>query len=346
VTFQIAGKSVGEGYPCFIIAEAGSNHDGSLSQAKRLIDAAADARVDAVKFQLFRADRLYPKSAGMSGYLKRAQPIFDIMAGLQMPYGWLPVLAAHCRARGVLFMASAFDEDSVTALDPFVEAHKVASYEMTHVPLLRFVAAQSKPVILSTGTATLDEVTEAVREFQSAGNKNLALMQCTACYPAPLGSLHVRVIPSMKSLFNLPVGLSDHSLDPIVGPMVAVAVGANLVEKHFSLDKNSAGPDHRFAIDPIELMEMVRRIRETESVLGSGVKAMHPIEKELKDFARRSIFSTRFIPCGELISHENVAVLRCGNLPSGLPPKEFPNLLGKRTRRDIPAETPIRQEDV
>ena len=346
MTFQLAGKSVGDGHPCFIIAEAGSNHDNSLSQAKRLIDAAADAGVDAVKFQLFRADRLYPKNAGMSGYLKQAKPIFDIMAGLQMPYDWLPGLSAHCRAQGVLFMASAFDEDSVRVLDPFVEAHKVASYEMTHSPLVRFIAAQNKPVILSTGTANMNEVMEAVQDFLSTGNTKLALMQCTACYPAPLESLNVRVIPSMKSLFKLPVGLSDHSLDPIVGPMAGVALGANLLEKHFTLDKSLAGPDHRFAITPIELKEMVCRIRETESALGSHVKAMHPIEKELKDFARRSIFSTRFIHGGEMISRENVAVLRCGNLPSGLSPKEFPSLLGKRARRDIPAETTIRQEDL
>ncbi len=345
MTFKIGGKGVGDGHPCFVIAEAGSNHNGSLDQAKRLIDVAAEAAADAVKFQVFRADRLYPQSAGLSGYLKQSKPIFDIIAEMEMPYDWLPLLAGHCRGRNILFMASAFDEDSVERLDPFVETHKVASYEMTHFPLLKLVAAKGKPVIVSTGTATMEEVAEAVNEFKSTGNKNLALMQCTACYPAPPASLNVRAIASMKAAFKVPVGLSDHSRDPIVGPMAAVAVGGNLLEKHFTLDNDLPGPDHRFALEPEELKEMVRRVREVETVLGSGEKTTHPMEKELRGFARRSIFTLRDIASGEILSRDNVAVLRCGNLPAGLAPKEFPNVLGKRARRSIRTESPLGPED-
>ena len=164
-TVSVGSKKLGDGYPCFIVAEAGSNHNGSLQQAKLLIDAAALAGADAVKFQLFRASKLYPRGAGQSDYLKDARSIYDIIREMEMPYDWLPELAAHCQKKTVLFMASAFDEESVDRLDPFVSVHKVASYEMTHRPLLRAVAQKGKPVILSTATADLAEVLEAVEVF-------------------------------------------------------------------------------------------------------------------------------------------------------------------------------------
>jgi len=187
-TITIGGRRIQDGHPCFIIAEAGSNHDGKLDQALQLIDAAAEAGADAVKFQLFRAARLYPKSSGRSEYLNNPRSIYDIMAEMEMPYDWLPHLAARCRTGGVLFLGSVFDEESVDRLDPYVEAFKIASYEMTHLPLVRYVARKGKPVILSTGTADLDEVAETVDEFRRTGNERLVLMQCTAAYPAPLES--------------------------------------------------------------------------------------------------------------------------------------------------------------
>ena len=342
---RIAGRTVGDGAPCFVIAEAGSNHNGSLDQALRLIDVAARAGADAVKFQLFRADRLYPKTAGQSDYLKQDRSIFDIITEMEMPYEWLPHLAEGCRERGVFFLASVFDEESLDRLDPFVPAYKVASYEMTHLPLLRAIARRGKPVIMATGAATLEEVAESAETFLATGNRELILMQCTAAYPAPLESLNIRAIPQLKERFLLPVGLSDHSRDPVVGPVAAVALGANLLEKHFTLSNRLPGPDHAFAVEPDELAEMVRRVREAEQVLGTGEKKVHPVEEELRRFARRHLVAVRDIAAGEAISRENALVLRRGKLPEGLEPKYYEEVLGRPARRAIPAGTAIRRED-
>jgi len=305
---KIGERIVGDGHPCFIVAEAGSNHNGSLEQAKRLIDVAASAGADAVKFQLFRASRLYPKSAGISDYLKTDKSIYDIIAEMEMPYEWLPELATYCRGKDVLFMASPFDEESVDQLNPYVEVFKIASYEMTHIPLVKHVAAKGKPVMISTGTANLEEVADTVAEFRSTGNEGLILNQCTAAYPTPLESLNVRAITTLKSAFGVPVGLSDHSRDPLAGPLAAVSLGANLIEKHFTLSNALPGPDHGFALEPGELSLMIERIRDVEKVLGSGEKVSLPIEAELRGFARRSIFATRDIQSEEVFTTDNIAI--------------------------------------
>ena len=343
---RIGERWVGNGEPCFIIAEAGSNHDGKLEQARHLIDVAASAGADAVKFQVFRANRLYPRSAGVSGYLKISKPIYDIIAEMEMPYEWIPELAACCREKGALFLASVFDEESADRLDPHVQVFKIASYEMTHLPLVRYVARKGKPVIISTGTANLDEVAETVKEFRGTGNDDLILMQCTAAYPAPLETLNVRVVATLKSTFGVPVGLSDHSRDPLVGPLAAVAVGANLIEKHFTLGNELPGPDHRFALESAELRLMIQKVREAEKALGVREKVMHPIEAELRGFARRSIFAVKDIAAGEELTRENVAVLRCGKLPAGLHPKDYPKLLGRRAARHILSESAIKPQDI
>lgn len=343
---RIGARRVGDGHPCFVIAEAGSNHDGRLEQAKCLIDVAAAAGADAVKFQIFRAARLYPRRAGLSEYLKLPKPIYDIIAELEMPDEWVPELVAACREKGVLFLASVFDEKSADRLDPHVEAFKIASYEMTHLPLVRHVARKGKPVIISTGTADLEEVADTVAEFRKTGNDRLALMQCTAAYPAPLDSLNLRSIATMKRTFGLPVGLSDHSRDPLVGPLTAVGLGANLIEKHFTLSNELPGPDHRFALEPDELSLVVQKLRAAELTLGSGKKVVQPVETELRRFARRGLFTLRNIAAGETLTRENVGVLRCGNLAQELEPRRLDEVLGRRARHPIPAEQAIRLSDV
>ncbi len=343
---RIGPRWIGESAPCFIIAEAGSNHNGRLEQAKQLIDIAADAGADAVKFQVFRASKLYPKQAGHSDYLNDARSIYDIVSELEVPYEWLPTLARWSQERGVMFLASACDEESVDQLDPFVPGFKITSYEMTHLPLVRYIAGKGKPVIMATGTANLEEVAEAVEAVRESGNTRLMLMQCTAAYPAPLESLNVRAIATMKRAFGVPVGLSDHSRDPLVGPLVAVSLGANLLEKHFTISNDLPGPDHRFAIQPDELHLMIRKVREAERALGTGEKITHPVEAELRAFARRSIFAIHNIAEGEKLTSGNVAVLRCGKLPHGLAPKEFPRLLGKQVQRAIEVGSTIQQEDI
>jgi N-acetylneuraminate synthase len=342
----VGGRLIGDGQPCFIIAEAGSNHNGSLEQAKRLIDVAADAGADAVKFQVFRAARLYPKSAGMSDYLKVAKPIYEIIAEMEMPYAWIPELAAYCEEREILFLASAFDEESVDMLDPHVPAFKIASYEVTHIRLVRHIAKKKKPVIVSTGTADIEEVREMVEEFRRTGNDQLMLMQSTASYPAPLESLNVRAVQTLKRAFGVPAGLSDHSRDPLVGPLSAVALGANLVEKHFTLNNELPGPDHRFALEPAELRLMVQKVREVERALGTGEKVAQQVETELRAFARRSIFAARDIEVGETLTPDSVVVLRRGKLGAGLSPKHYECVLGRKASRRIPKDSPIREADL
>jgi len=278
---KVGERWIGTGEPCYVIAEAGSNHNGSLDNARRLIEVAADAGADAVKFQVFRARRMYPRTAGVSDYLGLPIPIYGVIEELEMPYDWLPLLADECRAAGILFMATPFDEESADRIDPFVGAHKIASHELTHTPLLEHVARKGRPVILSTGAADLMEVGEAVAALGAAGDPPLTLMQCTAAYPAPFAALQLRAIVTMREAFGLPVGLSDHSRDPFVAPVAAIALGAAAIEKHFTLSNDLPGPDHRFALEPPELDLMVEAIRHAELALGDGRKVIEPAEREL-----------------------------------------------------------------
>jgi sialic acid synthase SpsE len=343
---KIGERWVGEGEPCFIIAEAGSNHNGNFEQALCLIDIAAGSGADAVKFQHFKAAKLYPRSAGESDYLQTPKPIYDIIHEMEAPDDWVPKLAAYCRERGVVFLSSPFDEESADLLAPYVPAFKIASYEMTHVPLLRHIARKGKPMIVSTGAATLDEVLHSVDIIRSEGIEEIILLQCTASYPTSLDAVNARAMVALREATGLPIGLSDHSRDPIIAPVVAVSLGACLIEKHFTLSNHLPGPDHKFAVEPHELKELVRRVREAERALGHGRKETLHVEQELRSFARRSIFATRLIAAGETLTAENVAVLRCGKLASGLAPREYDKLLGRKASRDIPAETLLRWDDL
>lgn len=344
--FNIGERMVGEGHRCAVVAEAGSNHNGRLEMALDLIDEAGAAKVDAVKFQTFKASRLYPRGAGTSDYLNDDRPIFDIIESMEMPEGWLPRLCQHAHDRGLGFLSTPFHVEAVELLRPFVDAFKVASYELTHVPLLKAVARAGKPVILSTGASTLDEVASAVHRLSSYGCEELMLMQCTAAYPAPLESMNVRAIQTMRERFNIPVGLSDHSLDPVLAPTAAVALGAAMIEKHVTLSKQLEGPDHAFAVEPGELARLVRRVRLVESVLGAGDKVVDGVEEELRSFARRSIITTRAIRGGEQITAENIDVLRHGKLRPGLAPEWLERVIGASAARDLRGGVPLREEDV
>jgi sialic acid synthase SpsE len=343
---RIGPRLLGDGEPVYIVAEAGSNHNGNFEQALRLIDVAVLARADAVKFQNFKAARLYPRAAGASDYLQTSRPIYEIIQDMEMPDEWVPRLAEYCCERDIEFICSPFDEASVDLIDPWINVFKVASYEMTHIPLLRHIARKGKPLIVSTGTATLDEVLRSVAAIRETGNEQIILLQCTASYPTPLAAVNVRALLTLREATGLLTGLSDHSRDPIVAPMVATALGARLIEKHFTLDNDLPGPDHRFAVEPAELTELVRRVREAESALGHGRKVTLPVETELRAFARRSIFALCDIQEGEPFAATNIAVLRCGKLTAGLEPEFYDGLLGRRARRPIAAECAIRRDDV
>ena len=342
----IGGRSVGDSEPLYLIAEAGSNHDGKLEQALRLVEIAAEARADAVKFQLFRADDLYPKKAGRSEYLRDRRQIHDIIRALELPSSWLGPIADRCAALDIDLLVTPFDERSADEVLDYVTAFKIASYEMTHEPLVRHVARTGKPLIISTGGATLQEVREMVAAVRSEGNDQIVVMQCTASYPAPVGALNLRAMTAMRAELGVLVGLSDHSREVLTAPLLALALGACVIEKHFTLDNDLDGPDHRYAIEPDELRSLVAALREGEAALGSGRKDVQDPERELRAFARRSIFTRRVVRAGEILDRSNVAVLRCGTLGMGLHPRQLSAVLGRPAAREIPDDRPVTWEDL
>lgn len=346
IRIPFRNRDVGDGLPVFVIAEAGSNHNGSFEQALKLIDVAVTAGADAVKFQTFKAAHLYPRTAGQSDYLRSPKSIYRVIEEMEMPEEWIPRLAAYCCERGIEFLSTPFDERSADLLAPHVSVFKIASYELSHTPLLRHVARFGKPIVLSTGAHELSEIVEAVAHIRAEGSDRVVLLQCTAQYPAGLNAIHASVIRTLRESTGLLVGLSDHSRDPIIAPVVATALGAAVIEKHFTLSNQLPGPDHQFAVEPTELRQLVEAVRAAQRALGDPHKRIVSEEEELRRFARRSIFTTRAIKAGETLTTDNLAVLRCGKLEGGLSPGEFPVVLGKHASRELAPESPLRLGDV
>jgi len=344
--FHIGDRPVGPDEPTFVIAEAGSNHNGDLEVAKELIDVASDAGADAVKFQTFRAEDLYVEESGEVEYLDDDRTIYEIIESMEMPYEWIPALYDYCHERGVQFLSTPFDERSAEKLAEYVPAWKVASYTSSHVPFLEFLAGTDKPIIMSTGAHERSEVAESVETLRSAGVSDLVLLQCVAAYPTPLSEINVRVVRTLREEFSVLAGLSDHTLDPVTAPTAAVALGASVVEKHFTLDKSMEGPDHEFALEPTELERMVSAVRDTERALGTGEKRVLDVEQELYEKGRRAIQAVEEIEAGEQFTEEKVKVLRPGEQDAGLPPKFYNDVVGRTAARDIQKADGIRWEDV
>ncbi len=332
-------------YDTFVIAEAGSNwrmgtYERDIKMAKVLIDVAVDAQADAVKFQTYRPETVYVSNAGNSDYLSEAgikESINEIFKDLSMPYEMIPILSDYCNLRGIEFMSTPFSINDAKAIDPFVKRHKIASYEISHSRLIEFVAKTGKPLILSTGASSYEDIDWAVEYFKKHGGTDLSLMQVTAKYPAPISSLNLSVIPILKEKYRLEIGLSDHSRDPIIGPSVAVALGASIVEKHFTLDNSLPGPDHSFALLPDELKIMVQSIRAARQSLGTGKKNVQDIEKELYFYAQRRLQAKENIKKGEIFEEGgNIDILRPGKQRRGIHPKFLSKLIGKPSKRQIP----------
>lgn len=338
----------------FVIAEAGSNWrmgtpERDLEFAKTLINIAAEAGADAVKFQIFRPETIYVSNAGKSDYLVAAgieMEMHEMFSDLSMPYEMIPQLAEHCQKAGIEFMASAFSKSDFLAIDPYVKRHKIASYEIGHIRLLEMVARSGKPTFISTGAATEEEIDWAFQTYHAHNGRDLTLLQCTAKYPAEADSMNLRTISWLKDRFKCPVGLSDHSRHPLAAPIAAVALGAVAIEKHFTLHSNLPGPDHAFALLPHELKEMVASIRRTELMLGSWLKSIHPSEGELRSFARRGIQALKDIQRGEIFKEGiNIDILRPGHQPIGIHPKYISKLEGKKATRAIALGSGIQSGD-
>src|SRR5271157_356027 len=320
----------------FIIAEAGVNHNGSLDLALQLVDAAKASGADAVKFQTFRADLLATRSAQKAPYQERttagAESQFEMLQRLELDAAAHRCLIGHCREVGIQFLSSPFDAESADLLASLdVPLFKVPSGEITNLPFLEHLARKGRPLILSTGMSTLGEVEEAVHVLQAAGATQLTLLHCVTAYPAPYAEVNLRAMQTLKSAFGLPVGYSDHT-PGIEIAVAAVALGAEVIEKHFTLDRSLPGPDHAASLEPVELEQMVAAVRHVEAALGTGIKAPAPCELPNLSVARKSVVAARSLPTGHRLAPGDLDIKRPGN---GIAPKLLPALIGRTLRAGL-----------
>jgi N,N'-diacetyllegionaminate synthase len=320
----------------FIIAEAGVNHNGSLELAIDLVDAAKKAGADAVKFQTFRADKIVTRKAGKAAYQKKHTPRgetqYEMLKRLELSREDHRELLDQCRRRKVAFMSSPFDQESADFLGELgLERFKVGSGEITNLPLLRHVAAKGRPVILSTGMSSLGEVEQAVETLRAAGCSDITLMHCTTQYPAPPEEVNLKAMFTMRAAFQVPVGYSDHT-PGIEIPIAAAALGAEVLEKHFTLDKGLEGPDHKASLDPTEFQAMVRAVRTVEMALGDGVKRLAPSELPNRDVARKSVVAARPIKRGQRLTMGRLTIKRPGH---GVQPADLEKVIGRAVNRDV-----------
>lgn len=335
---KIGRFEIGGDQPCFIIAEAGSNHNRDFNNATKLIDVAVEAGADAVKFQIFSADAIYSKKTPMASYLKKeklaqdGESLWDVIKKNEIPRHWTPDLMAYCREKGIMFLSTPFDLNAVEELESAgVDAFKVASFEITHLPMLRKISATGKPIILSTGMASLEDIEVALDTVKNSGTSGVALLHCAIAYPPKYEDINLRAMDTMKQAFQVPVGFSDHTMGYITD-VAAVARGACIIEKHFTLSRQMAGPDHPFSLEPHELKEMIVAIRQTEQILGSPVKKHTEAENELHRIARRSLVAAQNIAMGTVIEEHMIAVKRPGY---GIPVRHLEIVIGRTAKCNI-----------
>jgi N-acetylneuraminate synthase/N,N'-diacetyllegionaminate synthase len=340
--FILSGRTLGSGEPVFVIAEAGVNHNGDVALARRLVDAAAECGADAIKFQTFSVDALLTREAPKAGYQVETtgdgESQRDMLARLELGADRLGELRDRAAKHGLVFFSAPFDEASADVLEALdVSLFKVPSGEITNLPLLRHVAAKRRPMILSTGMASLDEVGEALAAIRAAGDPPVAVLHCLSAYPAPAAEVNLRAMDSLAASFGCPVGFSDHTLGIEVA-VAAVARGATIIEKHLTLDTSLPGPDHRASLDPAEFRAMVKAIRVVESALGDGVKRAMPSEFDTRRVARKSLVAARALKAGERVGAGDLLSKRPG---TGISPAELPRVIGLRLTRDVAVDEVI-----
>lgn len=320
---------------CFIIAEAGVNHNGNINLAKKLVDKACEAGVDAIKFQTFKAENLVTKEAPKAEYQKNTTgngSQFEMLKKLELSFEDHISLKNYCTEKGIIFISTPFDFESVDLLEKIdVPIYKVSSGDLTNLPLLKYIANKNKPIILSTGMANLGEVEEAVEAIYKIGNKNLILLHCTSNYPTAYEDVNLRAMVTMKEAFKLPIGYSDHTIG-IEVPIAAVTLGAKVIEKHFTLDKTMDGPDHVASLEPDKLKMMVDGIRNIEKAMGDGIKRCRKNEEKSKFVSRKSIVAKLDIKKGQVITKELLDYKRPSN---GLSPEFTDQILGKKAKVEI-----------
>lgn len=323
----------------FIIAEAGVNHNGSIEIAKKLVDAAAEAGADAVKFQTFKAEKLVCKNAQKAEYqmetTDKAESQFDMLKKLELTVDMHKQLISYCNQKGIMFLSTPFDIGSLEFLVQCgVDIIKIPSGEITNYPYLRAVGRTGKKVIISSGMSTLDEVRNAVKVLKDNGSKELTVLHCNTEYPTPYADVNLKAMLTLRDELKIDAGYSDHTKG-IEIPIAAAALGATVIEKHFTLDKGMEGPDHKASLEPNELKEMVKAIRNIEIALGNGKKSPSESEKKNISIARKSIVAKRAILEGEIFSEDNLTAKRPG---TGISPMRWNNIIGQKAKRNFDAD--------
>lgn len=344
---RIADKIIGEGETCFIIAEAGVNHNGDMGLAIKLIDAAKECGADAVKFQSFTTENLVSDDSPKAEYQKQTtdpeESQYEMLKKLELGKEDFKTLIEHANKRGIIFLSTPYDEYNADMLEELkVSAFKVASCDITNTPLLKHIAKKGKPMIISTGMSTLEEVKDAVDVIKEESNEKIILLHCVTNYPTKLEDVNLRAMITLRDTFQLPVGYSDHT-EGTVAPLAAVTLGAAIIEKHFTLNRTFPGPDHSASLEPREFKIMIQNIKKIESCLGSPIKQPTPVEKENLKTMRRSIVAKVDIPMGVIITKDMLSTKRPG---TGLPPRYLNELIDKRSKVDIRKEEVITRDKI
>lgn len=341
-SFEINGHTVGPGHPCFVVAEPGANHNGKLDMALKLVDVAADAGADAIKFQTFRAEEHYVRDTPQFSYLREIAPdksTFELIKGLEIPREWHAILRQHAEKRGILFLSTPSDR---SAVDELVDRHgmgaiKIASFEAVDLPFIEYCARKQRPMIISTGMCNLGDIEDFLSVLERCDNREVVVLHCISLYPTQPHQVNLRSMLTIADAFRVPVGLSDHTMG-IEVPIAAVSLGACVIEKHVTLDRRLPGPDHPFALEPDELKAMVKGIKIVEAALGSTLKRMLPEEDEMARLGRRSIVAKVGIPQGTIIEADMLTTKRPGY---GIRPKFLPVIVGRPARVTIHADQVI-----
>ncbi len=343
---EINGRIIGDGHPAYIIAEMSANHAGSLERALELIHVAKDAGADCVKIQTYTADTMTIDCHNEYFQIEKGtwegENLYGLYQKAYTPWEWQEQLRDDAAKVGIDFLSTPFDPRSVDFLEDLgVYFYKIASFELVDIPLLEYVAAKNKPIIMSTGMGTLEEIQEAVDAIYSTGNRQLALMKCSSAYPAKPEEMNLRTMQDLKERFGVPVGLSDHSMGAF-SAATAVAMGANLIEKHFCISRAVKNPDSSFSMEPQEFREMVEQVREVEKAMGSVQYGVSRQEESNACF-RRSLFVVEDIAAGEVLTPEKIRSIRPAY---GLKPKHYQEVLGRTAKRALRRGTPLSFDDI
>ncbi|MBD3352534.1 MAG: pseudaminic acid synthase [Candidatus Lokiarchaeota archaeon] len=342
--FKIGNHIIGENHPCYIIAEMSANHGGSIDSALKIVEKAKESGADCLKIQTYTADTLTINSDEKFFKIKKGtwkgRNLYELYKEAYTPWEWHEDIGNKAESLGLDFLSTAYDSSSVDFLESLgVKAYKIASYELVDIPLIKYIASKGKPIFLSTGLATLEEINDAVHAIKSKNNNNFCLLKCSSSYPAKPEELNLLTIKDLKKRFKVPIGFSDHSMNSI-SAITAIGLGIDVIEKHFCLNRNIKTPDSSFSLDPAEFEKMVKQIRIAEKSLGKITYNISDRESESQIF-RKSIFVVEDINKGDYFSKDNIRVIRPSN---GLAPKYYNDVLGKKASKDIKRGIPLTRD--